>query len=194
MTEVQQARFDGWAIVDVLGHQRYVGYVTTEAYGGAVLFRIDVPALEARERVTKQPGYLSERGYCPAGTTVTEGAVDGYTKLIGAGSIYAITPCTKEAALAALEQAQPRPLMNAVLPPGRRLSTQTFSEWMDNEGDDDELEGDDDELEGGDDMDQEREIREEKEGEPQPGTSAPDATGDSAPETTTETTAPEAAE
>ena len=117
----QQAKFDGWAIVDVLGHQRYVGYVTTEAYGQAVLFRIDVPELAERERVTKQPGYISERGYCPAGTTVKEGAVAGYTKLIGAGSIYAITPCTKEAALQAVEEAQPRPLMSVALPPDRAL-------------------------------------------------------------------------
>lgn len=115
-TEQTQAKFDAWAIVDVLGHQRYVGYVTTEAYGQAVLFRIDVPALEARERVTKHPGYVDNR-YCPAGTTVQEGAVDGYTKLIGSGSIYAITPCTKEAALKALEAIQHRPLMDVKLPP-----------------------------------------------------------------------------
>lgn len=121
MSEVQQAKFDGWAIVDVLGHQRYVGYVTTQAFGQAVLFRIDVPALEARERTTKQPGYISGRGYCPAGTVVQEGAVDGYSKLIGAGSIYAITPCTKEAALAAVEETQPRPLMNVTIPPGAAL-------------------------------------------------------------------------
>jgi hypothetical protein len=118
--ETQQAKFDGWAIVDVLGHQRYVGYVTTEAYGQAVLFRIDVPALEARERVTKQPGRVGDR-YVPAGTSVLEGAVDGYTKLIGAGSIYAITPCTQEAALKAVEAMQPRPLMSVQLPPERAL-------------------------------------------------------------------------
>lgn len=119
--ENQQAKFDGWAIVDVLGHQRYVGYVTTEAYGQAVLFRIDVPALDERERVTKQPGYHGGQ-YLPAGTTVKEGPVDGYSKLIGAGSIYAITPCTKEAALKAVEQTQPRPLMSVQLPPERALS------------------------------------------------------------------------
>ena len=44
---IETKSFEGWAIVDVLGHQRYVGYVTTEAYGAAVLFRVDVPALEA---------------------------------------------------------------------------------------------------------------------------------------------------
>lgn len=121
--ELQQAKYEGWAIVDVLGHQRYVGYVTTEAYGQAVLFRIDVPALEARERVTKQPGMVGHR-YVPAGTSVIEGAVDAYTKLIGAGSIYAITPCTKEAALEAVEALQARPLMSLQLPPERALAAQ----------------------------------------------------------------------
>lgn len=121
MTENQQAKFEGWAIVDVLGHQRYVGYVTTEAYGQAVLFRIDVPALEPRERITKRPGYDASGQYLPAGTTVKEGAVEGYTKLIGSGSIYAITPCTKDAALAAVEEMQKRPLMSVALPPERAL-------------------------------------------------------------------------
>jgi hypothetical protein len=120
MSEQQQSKFDGWAVVDVLGHQRYVGYVMTEAYGSAVLFRIDVPALEERERVTKRPGYVGDK-YCPAGTTVKEGPVEGYTKLIGAGSIYSITPCTKDAALKAVEDAQARPLLLVSLPPDRGL-------------------------------------------------------------------------
>lgn len=120
MEPPKQAAFDGWAIVDVLGHQRYAGYVTTEAYGQAVLFRIDVPALDERERITKRPGYINGQ-YIVAGTTVKEGAVAGYTKLIGAGSIYSITPCTKEAALKAVEDIQPRPLMSVTLPPERSL-------------------------------------------------------------------------
>ena len=154
--EQQQARFDGWAIVDVLGHQRYVGYVTTEAYGQAVLFRIDVPALDARERVTKWPGYLHGE-YVVAGATVKEGAVLGYTKLIGAGSVYAITPCTKEAALAAVEEAQPRPLMAVTLPPERALPDRTeplsrvddgpYTDFPDDDDDDSDDDGDQDDEE-----------------------------------------------
>ena len=146
MSDVHPSRFDGWAIVDVLGHQRYVGYVTTEAYGQAVLFRIDVPPLEERERVTKRPGYVADR-YVPAGATVKEGAVDGYTKLIGSGSIYAITPCTKEAALAAVEEMQRRPLTLVALPPERAidagpLPTDRDLEPADGEGPDDDLDDD----------------------------------------------------
>jgi len=140
----EQSVFSGWAIVDVLGHQRYVGYVTTEAFGQAVLFRVDVPALEARERVTKAPGRVAHR-YVPAGTTVIEGAVDGYTKLIGSGSIYTMTPCTKEAALAALESNQARPLMSVQLPADRALSAATDdNEALNNAGPDDEDDEDDD--------------------------------------------------
>jgi len=146
----QQAHFDGWAIIDVLGHQRYVGYVTTEAYGQAVLFRIDVPALEERERVTKRPGRDDTGRYLPVGTTVKEGAVPGYTKLIGAGSIYCITPCTKDVAREAVEAMQPRPLMTITLPPERALPpdpslTPTMSVSCDDDDEDEDEDEDDDE-------------------------------------------------
>jgi hypothetical protein len=148
MSEPKQAAFDGWAIVDVLGHQRYVGYVTTEAYGAAVLFRVDVPALDERTRVTVRPGYhgASDK-YLPAGTTVQEGAVPGYTKLIGAGSIYTLTPCTKEAALAAVEETQARPLMNVTLPPGAALLPATQYDLDDNGDDADARERDEEDDE-----------------------------------------------
>jgi hypothetical protein len=151
MSDPQQARFDGWAIVDVMGHQRYVGYVTTEAYGAAVLFRIDVPALEERERVTKRPGYIDGK-YLPAGTTVKEGAVAGYSKLVGSGSIYTITPCTKEAALVAVEEMQARPLMSVALPPERTLAA--AAESLD---DDDQLDRQDDDFGGDDHIDEDDE-------------------------------------
>lgn len=142
--DTPQAKFDGWAVVDVMGHQRYVGYVTTEAYGAAVLFRIDVPALEARTFVTKRPGSYGHR-YVPAGTTVEEGPVEGYSKLVGAGSIYTITPCTRDAAMKAVEEMQLRPLMNVALPPERALLPAEDGPYGGEPSDpDDEAESDDD--------------------------------------------------
>lgn len=120
MTETQQAKFEGWAIVEVFGHQRYVGHVTTEAFGAAVMFRVDVPALEPRQRVTKSPEYLGNQ-YVPAGTTVNEGAVPGYTKLFGVGAIYGITPCTQDAAMKAVDEMHRRPLMKISVPEGLAL-------------------------------------------------------------------------
>jgi hypothetical protein len=181
--ETTQATFDGWAIVDVLGHQRYVGYVTTEAYGQAVLFRIDVPALEERERTTKRPGYVESR-YLPAGTVVTEGAVAGYTKLIGAGSIYAITPCTKEAALAAVEDTQARPLMSVQLPPETPMREGI---WDPNDADDlvdCEVDEDVDDDEGEEVKDMAEETKD--------GTDAPETSGSTeAPTSAPADTAPE---
>lgn len=118
----QQARFDGWAIVEVMGHQRFAGYVTTEAYGQAVLFRIDVPPLDEREFTLTLPGWVSGE-WMDAGTKVKREAVAGYSKLIGAGSIYAITPCTEEAARAAVESMQQRPLILVSLTQSKALIT-----------------------------------------------------------------------
>lgn len=114
--EPHEAKFDGWAIVEVFGHQRYAGYVTTEAYGAAVLFRVDVPALEARERVTKAPGYVGGR-YVPAGSKVFEGAVPAYSKLYGVSAIFSLSPCTQDFALRTVEEIQPRPLISVDVPP-----------------------------------------------------------------------------
>lgn len=113
--QAQNSNFEGWAILEIFGHQRYAGFVSTQVFGTAVMFRIDVPELEARERVTNRPTYTGS-GYAPAGSVIKEGPVQGYTKLFGVGAIYAMTPCSKEAALKAVEEIQPRPLMEVQLP------------------------------------------------------------------------------
>ncbi len=121
MNEPQQAKFEGWAVVEIFGHQRYAGYVTTEVYGQAVLFRVDVPPLEERERVAKHYEYAAGKDI-PPGSTVKETAVQGYTKLFGAGAIYAITPCSQEAAVKAVAEMQSRKLTIVQLAPERALA------------------------------------------------------------------------
>ena len=104
----EQAKFEGWAIVEVMGHQKYAGFVTTEAYGGAVLFRVDVPGLLEQERTLVYGEYVCGR-HCSPGAVIREEAVQPYTKLFGAASIYCITPCTEETAVAAVEEMAIRP-------------------------------------------------------------------------------------
>lgn len=70
MTDVQQSKFEGWAIVEIFGHQRYAGYVTTEAFGQAVLFRVEVPPLAERERIAKHYEYSSDGSSIPPGSVV----------------------------------------------------------------------------------------------------------------------------
>ena len=71
----ETATFDHWGIVEVMGHKRYAGHITEQVIGGSALIRVDVPETKSGE-VTHAP----------------------FTKLIGAGSIYMITPTTEEVA------------------------------------------------------------------------------------------------
>lgn len=69
-------KFDSWGIAEVMGHKKYAGRITEQTIAGAALVRVDVPAV----------------------TTARGEAVAEYSKLIGVGSIYMITPTTEEVA------------------------------------------------------------------------------------------------
>jgi|SRR5690349_19315516 len=104
---------EGWAIVDVLGHQRHVGYVTTEYYGGTAFFRVQTPARPARERVMEHDYWFDKIGSVPKGGKVQEGAVEKSERLIGAGSVYAIQPSSEHDVMCLLESIDPRPVLSA---------------------------------------------------------------------------------
>lgn len=63
--------FDEWALVELMGHQRIAGRVTEAEIGGCKFVRVDVPASEAAQPLTK---------------------------FLGPSSIYAITPMSEESA------------------------------------------------------------------------------------------------
>jgi len=75
--------FDEWAIIEIMGHDRYAGKVTEQAIGGCAFVRVDVPA---------------------------SGETAGFTKLFGQGSIFSITPCTEDVARAAVKRFESRPI------------------------------------------------------------------------------------
>ena len=70
-----QAEFKGWAKVEVMGHQSHIGYVTTEAYGQAVLFRIDRPEVAECEQTLEETEWVGDQR-CPAGTIVKHGKLE----------------------------------------------------------------------------------------------------------------------
>src|SRR5208283_4465748 len=111
MSEQQQASFNGWARVEVMGHQTHIGFVRTEVYGQAVMFRVDTPELPERDYTLTEPAYARVNGgsgaqWCPVGSTVRRQVRPGCSVLIGAGSIYRIMPCTEEAAATAIDQTE----------------------------------------------------------------------------------------
>jgi hypothetical protein len=122
----QQAEF--WAKVEVMGHQSHIGFVKTEAYGAAVLFRIDSPGSPEKEYVLESPEYACPvegspglRQWCPAGTKVRRKARPPVSVLVGAGSIYRIIPCTEAVALATIERETRAELIVVELPVGKSL-------------------------------------------------------------------------
>lgn len=110
MSEQQQNEFRGYARVEVMGHQQHFGMVTTEVYGGAVMFRVDQPELPEREE-TLTTDTWDGLDYLKAGSVVSRPKIPGLTVLVGAGSIYRIMPCTPEACLLAIEQNLRRPFI-----------------------------------------------------------------------------------
>lgn len=83
--------FDSWAIVEVMGFKKLAGHVTEQQLAGASLVRVDVPE-------------------CVTGETI----VPAYSKLVGVGSIYMITPTdeatARKAARVLAHQNDPLPL------------------------------------------------------------------------------------
>ncbi len=80
---MENRSFDQWAIVEIMGHQRYAGRVTEQAVGGANFVRVDVPAGTDREP---------------------------FTKLFGSAAVYALTIVDEETARAAANEFRQRPL------------------------------------------------------------------------------------
>lgn len=91
-----ETTFEGFAIVEILGHQRVAGYVTTEAFGSVVMFKVAQSELPATETVLKDSQYVDGE-YCPAGSKVRISRERAET-FVGAASVYRMTPCTEEQA------------------------------------------------------------------------------------------------
>lgn len=83
MSDEEKTPFDQWAIVEIMGHQRYAGRVTEQTIGGTSFVRVDVPANDER-----QP----------------------FTKLFGSGAIYALTIVDEETARAASASQRQTPM------------------------------------------------------------------------------------
>jgi hypothetical protein len=59
-----------WALVELFGHQRIVGFLSQQTFGTGVLFRVDVPDLLKDGKIQRK----------------------GFTRYFGLSAIYSITP------------------------------------------------------------------------------------------------------
>ena len=84
-----EKQFEGWAIVEIMGHHQMAGYLSSVTIAGSEMLRVDVPEIKG------QPGF---------------------TKFFGPSAIYAITPTDESTARYAALQFQARPVDPWVLP------------------------------------------------------------------------------
>src|ERR1051326_2239591 len=143
--EVKQGTFEGWAIVEMMGHRKEIGFVTTQAFGQAVLFRVDTPELPEREYTLESPEYARHNGagerWCPIGTKVKRESSPARSCLVAPSSLYAINPCTEQAAMTLIGRNRSRPLIalelpeQAALPPAQSLEDQDYEDAYGHEDD-----------------------------------------------------------
>jgi hypothetical protein len=130
----QDAKFEGWALVELYGHGREAGYVTTQHFGAACMFQVDVPEVPARQETLERPQWGEDR-LLPAGTVIERVAVPGRTRLLGVGSIYAMNPASEEVVRAAVSQSGSRAIKVISLPEGVALPapSEDYEEEVDEE-------------------------------------------------------------
>lgn len=114
MNTESKTAYEGWSIVEIMGHNTIAGYVSEQSIAGVAMLRVDVPGTEA------QPAY---------------------TKFYGGTAIYAITPTTEEIAKVAAQRLAVRPVDSWVVPdPRPRLVDSSSKEpsYLDQYGEDDD--------------------------------------------------------
>lgn len=122
----QSTSFNTWAIVEVMGHKKFAGHVTEQAFGSAALIRVDVPE-------TDQPARNGWSG--PRWILLPPRKTAAYSKLIGVASIYMVTPCTEEVArkVATVIEATNDPIP-VEIPEERRLAAPAQDETTELDG------------------------------------------------------------
>jgi hypothetical protein len=118
--EANQAKFEGWAIVELFGHQREAGFVTTQYYGNAAMFQLDVPELPEREYILERADWVGN-DLVPIGSTVKKEAVAGRSRLINPSAVYALNPCDEAGVRKALETGARREIKLVKLAEGKQL-------------------------------------------------------------------------
>ncbi len=97
-----ESEFEGWAVLELMGHRRLGGFVRQAEMFGAALCRVDVPGPE--------PGSVAATQYYGGS------AIYCLTQYYGGSAIYCLTPTTEAMARAVALRNQPAPVQRWELP------------------------------------------------------------------------------
>lgn len=129
----QMAKFEGWALIELFGHQCEAGFITTQYFGDKAMFQVDVPEIEARRETLDRPRWIGNT-LAPAGTTVEGEVIPGRTRFINPGAVYAMNPATENVVRAAIARSATREIKVISLPEGQQLTTGESDEEEDFSG------------------------------------------------------------
>ncbi|GEM_PF-1570563 len=121
----QQAKFEGWAVVELFGHAKEAGYLTTQYFGDKAMFQIDVPELKEREYTLERPEWLEVEGrdqLAPIGTKVRRAGAPGRSRIVSPSAVYAINPSTEALIHKLLDREVPRKLIVLELPKTHQIA------------------------------------------------------------------------
>jgi len=85
----EPAKYESWGILEIMGHSRFAGKLSSEVIGGVNFVRVDVPD-------------LPDDGY-------GGGELPAFTKYFTQAAIFSMTPTTEEVARSAAQQFRSRP-------------------------------------------------------------------------------------
>lgn len=82
-------KFEHWALVEIMGHQRLAGLVSEQTIAGTAFLRVDVPEVQSQYE---------------------DRTVPAFTTYLGSGSIYRLTPVSEEIARKMATSFEARPV------------------------------------------------------------------------------------
>jgi hypothetical protein len=113
--QTQTATYSGWTLLELMGHNREAGYLTTLYFGAVALLQVDVPEIPAREETLTRPQWTDSQ-LLPVGTVVQKEAIPGRSFMLNPSAIYRAHPATEEAVRAAIAANQPREIKVISIP------------------------------------------------------------------------------
>jgi hypothetical protein len=96
----EETTFEGWAILELMGHRRLAGYVQEATIAGGAFVRIDVP-----------------RALLPDEVAVGAPAETAATQFYAPAAVYCITPTSEGTARAVAARSRPTPVQRWELEP-----------------------------------------------------------------------------
>lgn len=118
MKNEETGKLETFAIVEVMGHGKFAGFVQQVPMGGAAMIRVDVPEIpESEEEYNSWDPVTGKMGTAKRKIP----AMPAFTKFLGISSIFAITPCSEEVAMAAVKGFRSAPVSILSMPPLRPM-------------------------------------------------------------------------